>query len=174
MGYLSSWSCRCGDLPLEEIQIKTADQAGACEISLPHAYLIQLSDDWYCSIAGVARINLACVTAYGRRIFVQAVRSELAVADADEAINRFCEGEGCFSDPVIDPAEERIEKELLTIGDKQALKVLSKQEETFLLRYFIKNDENLYVFRVESKDLTEINENISLLEETIKSLEFIL
>jgi hypothetical protein len=173
MGYVSSWSCTCGDLPREDIQIKTADQAGACEISLPHAYRIRLSDDWYCHTAGAAAINLACVTAYGGRIFVQSVRSDLAVASADEAINRFCEGEGCSSDPVIDPAEERIERELLTIGDKQALKVLSKQEDTFILRYFIKNDENLYVFRVEAKDLMETKASSSLLEEAIESMEFV-
>jgi hypothetical protein len=173
MGYVSSWSCTCGDLPREDIQIKTADQAGACEVTLPHAYRIHLPDDWYCNIAGVAGINLSCVTAYGQRIFVQAVSSELVVDDADKAINRFCEGEGCISDPVVDPDEEIIEKEAITIGDKPVLRMLSKQEDTFLLRYFIKNGENLYVFQVEAKDLMETKASSSLLEEAIESMEFV-
>ena len=158
---------------MQYIQIKSADQAGACEISLPHAYRIRLSSDWYCHTAGVAGINLSCVTAYGQRIFVQAVSSELTVENADKAINRFCEGEGCISDPVIAPGEQIIEKESITIGDKPVLRVLSQQEDAFLLRYFIKNGENLYVFRVESKDLMESEASRSILEEAIESLEFV-
>jgi hypothetical protein len=173
MGSISAWSCICGDLSTQYLDIKSADKARVCEITLPRAYRIHLSDNWYCNIAGVAAINLSCITAYGQRIFIQSVPSELTFANADETISHFCEGEGCSSNPVVDPVEERIEKELITIGDKSVLRVLTKQDGTFILRYFTSNSDRLYVWKFESKDLPGIKASTSLLEEALKSMEFV-
>jgi hypothetical protein len=173
MGSIASWSCTCGDLSIEYIEIKNVDNAKKCDVTMPHAYRIRLSDDWYCNVAGVARKNLACITAHGKRIFIQALISELPLANAEETVNRFCEGDGCISNPVMEPEEERIEKGMKTIGDKPVLRLLNKKNDTFILRYFIENNDNLYMFRIESKNPMETQESTFLVEEMINSMEFV-
>lgn len=173
MGSISSWSCTCGDLSSEYIEIKNADNAEKCNVTMIHRYRITLSNNWYCNVAGAAANNLACITEHGKRIFIQLVISELSLANADETINRFCEGDGCISEPVVKPDEERIERGMIMIGDKPALRLLSKQNDTFILRYFIKNNDDLYVFRVDSKEPIETQESTFLLEEIINSMQFV-
>jgi hypothetical protein len=141
---------------------------------MPLKYRVVLPDDWYCNVAGAFAHNLSCVTAHGQRIFIRFVVSDLPLANADESIQTIREGDGIFSEPVVEPGEERVEREILTIGEKQVLSLLTRQnDDTFALRYFIKNNDNLYVFIVESKDLDEVNGMTILLEDIIDSVQFI-
>lgn len=173
MDRIAPWSCTCGDLSTEFIEIKEADNAGKCDVTVLHAYSINLSDDWHCKVVGVGANNLACITEHSKRIFIQTLISDLPLANADETIDRFCEGDGCISEPVVKPDEERIERGITPLEEKQVLRLLSKQNDTFILRYFIKNNDNLYVFSVASKDLLESKESTFLLEEMINSMQFV-
>src|SRR5688500_1179024 len=37
MGATAAWSCSCGDLSYQDLQIKNASQAGFCDVTLPNA-----------------------------------------------------------------------------------------------------------------------------------------
>ncbi|MCI0554162.1 MAG: hypothetical protein L0287_24695 [Anaerolineae bacterium] len=170
---IAPWSCICGNLSSELIEIKEANNAGRCDVTMPQGYSINLPNNWYCNVAGAIANNLSCITEFGQRIFIQRIISELPLGNADEAVQSFYEGDGYISNPVVEPGEEKIEKEIITIGDKQTVRLLTKQEDSFILRYFIKNNDNLYVFIVKSKDLVETNEMTVLLDEIINSMQFV-
>jgi hypothetical protein len=174
MGSTADWSCTCGELSSDYLYIREAADVGSCVVIMPQRYRITLPDSWYCGVRGVFAHNLFCLTADGQRIFIRSVVSDLPLANADESIQILREGEGTFSEPVVEPGEEQVEREILTIGQKQTLSLLTRQnDDTFALRYFIKNNENLYVFIVESEDLDEVNGMAVLVEAIIDSIQFI-
>src|SRR5687768_5664907 len=155
MGATAAWSCSCGDLSYQDLQIKNASQAGFCDVTLPNAnsgYNMTLPDNWFCQIAGIAATNLSCVSDSNQRIFLQLLVSELPITEADQAVSVFQEGEGQWSVRAVEPDEKKISREVLTIGDKQVLKLLTSQKASFILRYFMKNEDYLYVLRFEMKD----------------------
>lgn len=173
MGYSASWSCTCGDLSNNDLQIKHADTSGRCNVSMKEMYSIILPDNWYCNVAGVFARNLSCLTAQGQHIFIQSVHSELAVENADEAVSIFQEGDGYYADPVVGKEEKKITRDLKVIHGRQVLNVLTRKEGVYIVRNFIKNDDNLYIFKAESEDPTEIQGSARILEEAINSLKFI-
>ena len=169
------WSCTCGDLSSQFIEIREAARPGWCAVTVPltNGYNLNLPDNWYCSIAGAGANNLSCSTEHNQRIFLQSLTSDLPITEADSAISVFQEGEGYYSDPIVGPDEEKVSREMKAIGDKQVIKLLTKQEDSFILRYFIKNNDNLYVFIVESQDLVGTKDMTVLLEEIINSMQFV-
>jgi len=178
MGATAAWSCSCGDLSYQDLQIKNASQAGFCDVTVPNAYSgynMALPDNWFCQIAGVAATNLSCVSESNQRIFLQLLVSELPITEADQAVSVFQEGEGKWSVRAVEPGEKKISRELVTIGDKQVLKLLTSQKESFILRYFIKNGDYLYVLRFEMKDPDdqESKKTVIVLEEAVQSMRFL-
>jgi hypothetical protein len=163
------------------IQIKNATQVGLCEVTVSleyhevAGYKITIPDDWFCQIVGVASNNLYCRSLNNQEVFLQSLITELPIAQADEAVSVFQEGEGNWSDPIVGTNEKRISRELLTIGDKQVLKLLTQDKDSFLLRYFIENQNSLYVLMSEMKDLDdqESKRIVIILEEAAQSMQFL-
>jgi hypothetical protein len=77
------------------------------------------------------------------------------------------------TEPVVEPDEEKIDREEKTIEGKQVLSLLSQKDDVFILRYFLKNDETLYVSIMESQDPAEIEELTPLLEHAVNSMQFV-
>jgi hypothetical protein len=177
---IAPWSCTCGDLANGYIEISEADRPSFCHVRVPLAshnidgYSVNLPDNWFCRIAGAGGNNLFCINEQNQEMLIQSLISELPLANADEAADQdYAEGEGPIFYPVVEPDEEKISREIIAIGNEQVLSLLTRREGTFLLRYFIKNDENLYVFTFESRDLGEMESMTGVLEEIIASMQFI-
>jgi hypothetical protein len=173
MGIVAFWSCSCGDFSSDYIEIKRVHSTNECSVMMPKQYIIRFPDNWYCNVAGAGANNLLCVTAYGQDIFIKSVISELPLANADETISVLYEGDGAFSQPVVEPDEEKIEKGIVTVGERLVLKLLSKQDTLFILRYFIKENDDLYVLRVKANDLAEVKDMAVVVEKSIQSMQFI-
>jgi hypothetical protein len=177
---IAPWSCSCGDLSNELIQIRNASQVGLCDVTLrleeheAGGYNVMLPNNWFCKVVGVASNNLRCFSGDNQEIFLQSLVTELPVTQADEAISVFQEGEGHFSDPIVETDEKKISRELVTIGDKQVLKLLTSQKDSFILRYFVKSEGSLYVLTFEMKDPDdqENRKTIIILEDAIHSMRF--
>ncbi len=175
------WSCSCGNLSYELIQIKNASQAGLCNITVPldhhevGGYNLALPDSWFCEVVGAASNNLRCISDKNQNIILQSLISELPITQADDAISIFQEGEGYWSDPVVATGEKKISRELVTIGDKQVLKLLTSQNDSFILRYFMKSKDSLYVLKLEMRDPDnqESKKTIIMLEEAVQSMRFL-
>jgi len=172
LGNTSSWSCSCGDLLTDHIEINSATRDGQCNVLMPKRYTIDLSDNWYCNAVGVFAHNLACVTAYGQKIFIQSAISELPLEIVDEAIVVYQEGEGQAADPVVQLDEQKLEREIKIVGSKKALRLLSKRDDLFILRYFVKNSDNLYVLIFESNELVKTDNMTILLEDIVDSMVY--
>ena len=181
LGDITPWSCSCGDLSNDRIRIQKATQVGSCDVTVSiedhqaGGYTITLPDNWFCEVVGVASNNLLCFSDGNKKIFLQSLITELPIAQADEALSVFQEGEAYWSDPVVETDEKKISRELVTSGDKQLLKLLTSQKNSFILRYFIKNEDSLYVLRFEIKDPDdqENKTTILILEDAVNSLQFI-
>jgi len=176
LGEITPWSCSCGDLSSDRIQIKNATQVGLCDVTVPisSGYKITLPNNWFCEVVGVASTNLHCVSDSNQKIFLQWLITELPITQADEAVSIFQEGEGHWSDPIVEAGEKKISRELATTGDKQVLKLLTSQKDSFILRYFVKNEDSLYVLRFEMKnpDDQESRKTIIILEDVVRSIQF--
>lgn len=170
MGSTAAWSCSCGDLLTNYIEIKSATYDGQCDVLMPKRYAIILPDNWYCNAVGVFAHNLSCVTAYGQKIFIQSTISELPLEIVDETIAVFQEGGGHWEDPVVQPDEQKIEREIKIFGNKQVMRLLSKQDDLFILRYFVKDSDNLYILIVELNNSAEIGDMAILLEDIVDSM----
>ena len=179
MGATAPWSCSCGDLSYRDVQIKNASQAGLCNITVPldghlAGYNISLPDNWFCRVVGVASNNLACISDSNQQIFLQTLMTDLPITQADEAVSVYQEGGGYSSDPIVENDEKKVSRELVTIGDKQVLKLLTSQKDSFILRYIMKSEDSLYVLKFEMKDPEdqESKQAIIILEDTVNSMRF--
>lgn len=177
---VAPWSCTCGDVANGYVEINKADRPGFCHVRVPLAshkvdgYSINLPDSWFCRIAGARGNNLYCINKQNQEMLIQSLISELTLANTDEAADQeYAEGEGPIFYPVVEPDEEKTSREIVAIAEKQVLRLLTRREGTFILRYFIKNDKNLYVFTFESRDPDERESMTSILEEIIASMQFI-
>lgn len=181
MGAVAPWSCSCGDLSYQYLQIKNSSQTGLCDVSVlldyyeVDAYSITLPDNWFCSVVGAASNNLRCISDSNQKLFLQSLTSELPITQAGEAVSIFQEGGGYWSNPIVEADELQLSQELVTIGDKQVLKLVTSQKDSFILRYFMKRDDSLYVLRFEMKDpdAQENRETILILEDIVQSMRFL-
>ena len=181
MGSVAPWSCSCGDLSYQYLQIKNASQTGLCEVTVlldyyeVDAYSIALPDNWFCTVVGAASNNLRCISDSNQKLFLQSLTSELPITRADEAISIFQEGGGSWSNPIVEADEIKISRDIVTVGDKQVLKLVTSQKDSFILRYFMKREDSLYVLRFEMKDpdAQENRETIIILEDIVQSMRFL-
>lgn len=69
---------------------------------------VTLPENWFCEVIGAASNNLCCVSDKNQKRFLQSLISELPITRADESMSVFHEGEGYWSDPIVETDEKKI------------------------------------------------------------------
>jgi len=130
---------------------------------------------WTVHPTGAEGINLIFETDQRQEVFVQLTRrADLTLERADEATSSY-ELSGPI--PLVAPEERRISREFQTIGDKEALVLITELDDFSIKRYFLIHDNTLYMFEMKTPRLnSDEEENAALflqVEEIISSIQFL-
>jgi len=173
--------CNTG-CPLREDQfliIKSAEISGGCEaIPLnsdePANFRFTFPNWWTVRPTVAAAQNLLFETEKGQSVFLQLATADLPLEQSDEATSSY-ELSGPI--PLVAPEERRISREFQTIGDKEALVLITELDDFSIKRYFLIHDNTLYMFEMKTPRLnSDEEENAALflqVEEIISSIQFL-
>lgn len=174
--------CNTG-CPLRQDQymvITSSMSAGRCDALFPLTdYKIigirfRFPTWWTVGIVGAEGTGLRFETDQGQKVFVGLMRAKISLEQADEATYSF-ESSGPI--PLVAPEEQRISKEIQTVGDKESLVLVTADGDLFIKRYFVIHDNTLYTFRIDIPKLQYDNEETKILllqvEEIISSMQFV-
>jgi hypothetical protein len=160
--------------------VRQSDRVGWCQVELPLSgyktigYSLIYPENWIVTLAGPEGMNLIFDTENGRSVFVQLTNTELPLENADEATYGY---EMSGPDPLVDPGESQISKEIHTIGGKQALLMLSSKSDITIRRYFLLHDGTLVMFEIKTPTVDLVaSETVGLIEDVedmIRSLAFV-
>src|SRR5690606_34117436 len=104
---------------------------------------------------GAAAQNLLFETEKGQSVFLQLATADLPLEQSDEATSSY-ELSGPI--PLVAPEERRISREFQTIGDKEALVLITELDDFSIKRYFLIHDNTLYMFEMKTPRLNSDEE----------------
>ncbi len=163
--------------PADFIVVEPANRPDWCHVTQSVGYSLSYPAEWTVREAGAGGFNLMFneVIQSGRnqRLIINFNGTELPLEHADEVE---LQGYGLTPQPLVDPSETRISRELQTVGEWQALALLTRHNGTVITRYFLQQGTALLMFEARTPeadyDTAEYNAFHNTLREVAASTQF--
>ncbi|MCP4544648.1 MAG: hypothetical protein GY832_46700 [Chloroflexi bacterium] len=174
---LRSVQCRLGWAWFESapwFSLGPSERDGWCLINsyTQLGYSIIYPQDWDVNPVGADATNLSFGMLEDHRLFLYVSHTDFPLESADQTID--CFEASCA--PFVDPSEIIIEKNVVTIGDKQTLALVATKDDTLIRRYFLLGPEHLYVFESTvlepDADAAAYQEFVATTEDMISAMRF--
>ena len=155
------------------LSIELSDRDGWCKAALfDNWYSLLYPENWVLRFVGVEGLNLLFNTPQGEEVFVQLVRFELPLEQADQATYSY---EKLSPEPLVGADETTVSRAIQTIGESQVLTLLTRKGEVSINRYFLLlGDGHLLMFEVKVPTVEfnndETTELLANVEEMVASL----
>jgi SanA protein len=178
----------CGLSPnlVVTVSAQPSGREGWCQIWLPQpGYGLNYPQGWTVRVAGAEGMNLlfneGMNSGAQRELFIQVTTGDLPLERADEATYGY---ELYEPEPLVDPDETIVSKSVETIGEHQALVLLSTRDGVSIKRYFLvhagrfsRPENGIYVFVVKAPEQDAgtgaYQSFLGVIDELVASMRFV-